>query len=364
MMNRRGSDGSDNSFQNGPELRSIRMGAASASNGPSIAFATGLRESKHVEEPLDVNMNKPLHTEEWNVPEELPAIPSDYALGYSHTIIDDASPQTVANRIVEGLAKHSIATSPHESHENSLLAEATCGLKFAVNLFQVGNGNSGVVVEVERRIGCSYGFHLCSNGVIKAAKGMCEPLTCKAGTLGVPKCIPPKVEEERRQCIQFDIEQALEMIRSERTDAQLLGLQSLERLSLDEYAASILHTNENIGSIQSFLVNEAPTCVMKRRALGILANIMKHSPERERCDKLQCEHFLKALFTAMQNFSSSPHEACAATKCLQSSLELLSQDKYDDLAEILNNFVGRSSHPHSELALESKMLQERLRQQR
>jgi len=349
MMNRRGRESSDDSYQNGPELRSIRMGSVASTNQANIAFSSGFVAK---EEPI---AKQPLHTEEWNLPEELPAIPSGYALGYSHAIIHDASPQTVANRIVEGFAMYSIVLTPHESHPNSLLAEATCGLKFAINLFQVGNGNRGVVVEVERRIGCAYWFHLYCNAVLKFAKGIMDPMETK--TYSVPKCIPQKTHEERLESIQFDIQQALEMIRSERTDAQLLGLQSLERLSVDEYAASILHTNENIGSIQSFLVNDTPTCVMKRRALCILANILKLQPQTERCEKLQCEDFLEALFSALQ--SSSPHEACAATKCLQASLDSLCQQKQDDLAEILSS----NQSNYSELAVESKLLQERLRHQ-
>lgn len=121
-MNRRGSQSSDDSYQNGPELRSIRIGSVASTNQPTIAFSSGFVAK---EEPI---AKQPLHTEEWNLPEELPAIPSGYALGYSHAIIHDASPQTVANRIVEGLAMYSIAPTPHESHPVRLSRVHCCGV--------------------------------------------------------------------------------------------------------------------------------------------------------------------------------------------------------------------------------------------
>ncbi|CAJ1947077.1 unnamed protein product [Cylindrotheca closterium] len=347
----------DDSYQNGPELRSIRMGAVASGNEPAIAFSSSMpRESKTLaQEPISAN--QPLHTQEWNVPEELPAIPEDYSLGHSHAVVHGVSPQTVANRIAKALAQHSIAAVPHDSHENSLFAEATCGLKFAINLFASNSDDNGVLVEVERRIGCSYGFHLCCTAVFKAAKGIATKTSMPA-SLKVPMCIPQDAKQERQKCIQFDTQQALELVKSERTDAQLLGLESLERLSLDEYAASLLHTNESIASIQSFLANDAPTCVMKRRALGILANVMRYK-SNEPCDQLQCQYFMKALVDLFSNSSTSPHEACAATKCLQSSLDALSQQKTEDLAEILRTF---NSNHHLQLAQESKKLQDRLRQ--
>ena len=62
-------------------------------------------------------MNQTFHTKNWKLPACLPTIPSEYTLGYCHATIRDVPPQTVADRIVEGLAQHSIAAMPHESQE-------------------------------------------------------------------------------------------------------------------------------------------------------------------------------------------------------------------------------------------------------
>ena len=97
---------------------------------------------------------------------------------------------------------------------------------------------------------------------------------------------------------------------------------------------------------------------MKRRALGILANILKVEKEEGPCDQLQCQNFLQALITAVQNYTTSPHEAFAATKCLQSSVDSLSKEKHASLTEILSNYQAKN---HSQLAEESKVLQQRLR---
>jgi len=342
------------SSEDGPELRSIRMNPT-GSGQPSIGFSSSVPLVK--EEPM---MQQALHAQEWNVPSVLPTIPSGYNLGPSHVVVDDASPQTIAGRIAKELAQYSVAAMPHESHENSLHAETNCGIKFDINLFSVGNGNSNVVVELERRTGCSYGFHISSNIILRAAKGI-PNCTFGPPSLEIPKCVPQDAKEERKKCVQFDTEQALKLVRSERKDAQLLGLQSLERLSTDEYAASLLQNDETIGSLQSFLQSDFPTCVMKRRALGVLANIMKFCPKHgERCHKLKCQEFLDNLFGMLRKCANSPHEACAATKCLQRSLDDLSDEKHEDLAEILGNF--QASH-HSQLEYESKVLQDRLLQQ-
>lgn len=125
MMNQASSD--EDSYQNGPELRSVRMGSAASGSEPSITFPTSMpMESKSAplqqqqQEP-GMSDRKPLHTQEWNVPEHLPPIPSDYSLGYSHAIVHDATPQTVANRIVKAIAQHSIAAVPDDSQEVRLL---------------------------------------------------------------------------------------------------------------------------------------------------------------------------------------------------------------------------------------------------
>lgn len=58
-----------------------------------------------------------LHAQEWNVPSVLPTIPSNYNIGPSHVFVDDASPQMIATRVVNVLAKHSVAAVPDDNHE-------------------------------------------------------------------------------------------------------------------------------------------------------------------------------------------------------------------------------------------------------
>ena len=104
----------------GPELRSIRMSSASSSSEPSIAFSTPFITEKQLQIEQEEPISQPLHTQEWNLPEELPAIPSDYVLGYSHALVPQTNPQIIANRIIQGLAKHSVAFCVHESRPVSI----------------------------------------------------------------------------------------------------------------------------------------------------------------------------------------------------------------------------------------------------
>jgi hypothetical protein len=211
---------------------------------------------------------------------------------------------------------------------------------------------------VQRRTGCSYGFHLVGTAILRAAEGLASKGTIKPRNFQLPSCIPQECMEERKKCIKSDTEIALDLVRSERTDAQLLGLQSLERLSMDEYSASLLHTEDTISTLQSFLAHEQPTCVMKRRALAVLANILKSCKSNDMCSKLKCQTFMERLVSSLKNSATSPHEAFQATRCLQNCFDSLSKSKHQDLALLLSSF--NASH-HSELEKELQELQSRLR---
>lgn len=169
--------------------------------------------------------------------------------------------------------------------------------------------------------------------------------------LTMPDCIPQACVEERKRAIEKDTEMALNLVQSPRIDAKLLGLQSLERLSTDEYSASLLRTEETITTLQSFLRNEQQqSCIMKRRALGILANILKYSSngdeEKTACSGLlKCPNFMEGLLVNLQNSATSPHEALQATKCLQSSVGCLCESKQQALSSTLASLQAPQDSP-------------------
>ncbi|KAI2495131.1 hypothetical protein MHU86_19405 [Fragilaria crotonensis] len=83
----------------------------------------------------------------------------------SHVSIPDADALEIAERIAECLRTQSITAS---FDDNKAVAETACHTQFYIKLFE---DDHQLIVEVQRRTGCSYTFHQCSKAVLRAAKG-------------------------------------------------------------------------------------------------------------------------------------------------------------------------------------------------
>eukprot|EP00980_Cylindrotheca_fusiformis_P012151 scaffold2936_cov113-Cylindrotheca_fusiformis.AAC.11 len=373
--------GNEQEVISGPEYRSIRM--QSSTDSPVL-----LPQARPMETKMSAQHTMPQHEhQQWDLPKQLPAAPE--GVGPLHAYIQTESPQIIADRIHNLFVSRTIAIHFSDTHkvrkcdmdfssagsqvitthctsfslslQNSIIGETSCGVKVAVNLYATPSDadDSNVLVEVQRRVGCSYIFHLVAVAILQGAQGLPVKSICPK-RLPLPSCIPQSCIEERKQLIQKDTEKALQLVRSERLDAQLLGLESLESLSSDCYAVSLLHNEETIATLQSFLIDEESTCIMKRRALGVLANIIQCnslSDEQERVSNLRCPDFMGTLLANLKNSESSPHEALQATRCLQRSVKSLCNTNQQRLASILKSL---ELPEHSQLQKESEELKSRL----
>mmetsp|Transcript_10169 Transcript_10169/g.18548 ORF Transcript_10169/g.18548 Transcript_10169/m.18548 type:complete len:399 (+) Transcript_10169:95-1291(+) len=329
--------------EDGPEYRSIMMQPLAAPPMPR-SFA-----------PLPVKISKPnasssksttsktsisASPSQWKV-DELAALPAGYLLERTNAYVDDASPQTVADRVCDCLRMLSIAAdiSPNASEDedelqkNVLRAETQDCVKFAVRLLK---DNGMVVVEVQRMAGCSFGFREASRAVLRSAKGM-QPMAPKK-RFTIPSALPQRSLEVRQTCVRDDFEIAYNMLKSDRSDSLVLALESLEQMTkpcaceaVDVAAKSVL-SPDCLKQLVALLEIDGDdmeshwASSVRRKVLAVLANACAAVSSEDLADILSSgEHltarsFLALLVTSLTDAAKRPHDAYHAVRCLQSLL--------------------------------------------
>ena len=185
--------------------------------------------------------------------------------------------------------------------QNKAVAETTCHTQFYVKLFEDDNQ---VIVEVQRRSGCSYTFSQCSKAILRAAKGQDSQ---KAPQYSVPAAIRRPEEEFKvnAECL----EQSFDLLQQERIDAQLLGMQLLLKLSEkvrlgDRLALVINHVKVRPADDDHF------AAVLRRDALTVLANSLVENQPTE----LLSDDLLRILIADLTDHDL--HTAHQAARCL------------------------------------------------
>jgi hypothetical protein len=108
----------DNVAEDNPEFRSVALHSMPAAASLARSVQPELKRAAMIPEPIP---QQPIVVEakQWN-PTEVPTIPSFYSLERSHVKVSDASPSTIAQRIVECLNRHSMAVTDANSEEVSV----------------------------------------------------------------------------------------------------------------------------------------------------------------------------------------------------------------------------------------------------
>jgi len=269
----------------------------------------------------------------WNV-DNLPSLPAAYFLERSHVAVE-GMPQEVANKVSECLRQESIATCCADDDKNLLLAETSDCLKFAVRLFA---DNSKVIVEVQRKCGCSYRFREIARTLLRAAKGCASAPRSKV--LPLPCSIPCESLHERERRADAGLQVAMQHLCSERFDSQLIGMQCLEQITRSEsrtcvskkvlsgpYLEKVLFAAQDDASSSdvSSDFEEEHMNVMKRSAMTVVANALSSLTESgdlnteilRSCTDLKSQAFICCLVETLREFRGSPHEATQAARCIQ-----------------------------------------------
>jgi len=288
----------------------------------------------------------------WDV-QSIPTLPMYYPLERTHVLVYDELPSVVAKRISDCMRSLSIA-AVYDSIKAKARAQTSSHTKFTIQMFSKST-ESGVVVEVRRSSGCSLNFHKSCYPILHAAGGMqftgfddsliTKPLSFLCSDA-------PKSEED----VFVTVEVANNLLKKDRIDANLLGIESLHMLTdttstCPETAALVAkmillgkHGNENIRDSIRSLIENWTLCdeddleeddefvrvrveIMRNHALAITANTLDLLDDQGSLtnilkeDSWLTETLLPILINELKEAADRPHDAFLSAKCLSLLVE-------------------------------------------
>lgn len=199
-----------------------------------------------------------------------------------------------------------------------------------------------IVVEVRRRTGCSFQFRDAAKSILRSSKGLRkqQPRPMPSMKFGLPPKLPKRSREDYHDCIRDDFRVALNMMQSQKTDAHLLALETMGKMttmskSSDVAAKLVLSNNDCMKQLLTLLdiyTKDRPSpenesfyrSTQCRRILEVLAN----SCEAIRISDLamilstndhdlKTRSFISFLVSSMQDASIRPHDAFQAARCMR-----------------------------------------------
>jgi len=255
---------------------------------------------------------------------------------------------------------HLFRASCYLQPQNVLRAQTNHGCRFLVRLF---SEESSIVVEVQRLTGCSYAFRQACRSICKSARGADVGAGTRKRKLTVPSSIPRASQQQKEERILSDFESAKNMLKSNRLDSQLMGLEIIESLSASPCVTSAILGEECLEVLLQHVEIPEPTSdiqqehasLMRRRSLTILANGLLTGTV-EIPSELSCEAFARKLLVCLQKSAQGPHEACQAARCLQALTK--SNTSMQGLLHELNtlSILSTVSKNHFALQEEAKRL--------
>jgi hypothetical protein len=205
-----------------------------------------------------------------------------------------------------------------------------------------------VVVEIQRTSGCSFEFRDAAKVLLRSAKtGLYHQQQQKRivrpiRRFTIPLTLPKRSPDERQKCIKDDFKIAYNMLSSNKSDMQVLALESMEHMTKkscdvkDITAKSILGNCDHLKQLLLLLdtcdttnTTTDPTsqssCLLRRMVLTVLANSFEAISTVELAailstndnDLIKTRSFLSSLLSSLQNSSIMPHDAYQAVRCLR-----------------------------------------------
>lgn len=324
----------------------------------------------------------------WDV-QSIPTLPMYYPLERTHIIVCDENVSVVSKRISDCMRSLSIA-AVYDSKKAKARAETSCHTKFAIQLFSKSN-EIGVVVEVRRSSGCSLNFYKSCYPILHAASGMqCTDFDDSLITKPLSFLCndAPKSDDD----FLVTVEVANNLLKKDRIDANLLGIESLRMLTdtsstCTETAALVAkmillgkNGNENIRNIIRSLIENWTLCdeddleegdeldqrhlsIMRNHALAIIANILDLLDDQGSLSNIMDEDswlretFLPILINELKEAADRPHDAFLSAKCLSVLVKASQKAKEKaiqlDAGDVTSNSLIVGQRSHEQLANES-----------
>jgi len=167
----------------------------------------------------------------WNVI-ELPSIPHFYIKEKTSVAVMNTKPQCVADRIVQCAKLLSVDCDYDDEKAGATLSINQ--MELCIQLFKVSdNTQNMIVVEIRRKNGSPISFHKVARAMLNAAKGnastMTPSSTPKSQTMNLIS--HEETKEDNNVTVAGSIETIESLLRKDRVDAKLLGMESLLHLT-------------------------------------------------------------------------------------------------------------------------------------
>merc|ERR1712151_450961 len=356
----------------------------------------------------------------WSITNDaiIPEIPPFYPIEKTHTIINNEQPTTIVSRISNFLKSHSISCVPLD--ECSVKAQTSNHVQFIIRLYTI---NSDLMVEIQRVSGCAITFHSTCKKVLCAARGEHDNLnnvddkpmenTCKKPKLmnrpklsrsNKPKSLSSSkpsasIQMTNQERIQESLEIVDSLLKKERIDANLLGIESLHMLTnidISGLETAIAAANvvlkdhghftikDKIESLVQYwrlcddddddddscdvdekndIFNQKHYNQMRNHALNILANSL-HVLSLQGTLYIEEDSWLSTTFPSiliseLKQLDSRPHDGAVSAKCLNILIRLSDKIRLSALEQgvdgILWDTLCFSRCANNILAMESEL---------
>jgi hypothetical protein len=272
----------------------------------------------------------------------IPPIPLLYPIEKTNVILKDTKASTIVSRISTFLKSNSICYVV-DANPCIVKCQTFNHVHFMIRLY---SSKCDLLVEIQRVSGCAITFHSTSKNVLSAAKGDDRPLTKHSR----PKLSrgPAKMNISNQERIQESLEIVNSLLKKDRIDANLLGIESLHMLTnpdisgiesavvaakvvlygaddgiMDKIHSLIEHwrlLDDDEDDALEDIFDRKHYSKMRNYALGILGNSLEVLSSQGILqiaeDSWLATTFISTLISDLKESSSRPHDGALSAKCL------------------------------------------------
>eukprot|EP00957_Ditylum_brightwellii_P066545 5051222-Ditylum_brightwellii.AAC.1 len=246
----------------------------------SIAFRPVLnfqRENQKHDNFLSIETEEEKSTCTWNInTQTLKDSSTIFPIERTHVVLKNISASIVADRVAECLEENSIFATFH-GDEAMVIAETKDHTRFEIRLLkhQTENKKDSLLLEVQRKSGCTISFHWVARSILKSAQGIA--VKAKIPRPPVVLSLPEDESKDQFDAIE-EIENIEELLEKDRLDANVLGMESLRSLT------SLLSTSAKNAEIisRSIFYNEEGNPMIGNKLKSFIQT--RHHIKDDECD--------------------------------------------------------------------------------
>lgn len=318
---------------------------------------------------------------EWKIG-KLEHVPKIHVLERSHVSLSNIMAQEITRRISECFQKESIKAN-FDNAKGTAEAETINHIRFIVSIFS-SRCNKQIIVEVQRVLGCSYGFNTIAKVILNAAKGIKKNQPTNRASASQMYNTIPAISIDRRKKEKLSIESleiASNMLQSNRYDTNQLAWDILLQLTSNSnnpkcpcdrsFVACIILSSSILQTLELLITKKTTVFTTKNQhstkirchALTILADCLgatEKSITFEGNDFFCTDELFLSLIEELKASSTNPHEAYQAARCLRSlllsSVQIRRLVSMHNITDATKCAFAKGTISHAMLEKESKKL--------